>query len=110
VLLLNVALLGCILSLVALLALCMNGAPALVPHIAFLLIIAIVLFGLINWCEPCLFVKLLMRWEVATSMPLLPATDGQMAMQSMRQWHAVHIMGWAFGLRRLPHTGDDAGS
>ncbi|BDA42168.1 hypothetical protein COCOBI_03-0530 [Coccomyxa sp. Obi] len=49
VLLLNLALIGCILSLGALLALSINGAPALVPHVAFLLFLAIGLFFLINW-------------------------------------------------------------
>ncbi|CAL8468145.1 g7684 [Coccomyxa elongata] len=49
VLLLNVALIGCIFSLGALLALSINGAPALVPHVAFLLFLAIGLFFLINW-------------------------------------------------------------
>lgn len=49
VLLLNLALIGCILSLGSLLALSINGAPALVPHVAFLLFLAIGLFFLINW-------------------------------------------------------------
>jgi hypothetical protein len=52
VLLLNLALIGCILSLGSLLALSINGAPALVPHVAFLLFLAIVLFFLINWYIP----------------------------------------------------------
>ncbi len=51
VLLLNLALIGCILSLGSLLALSINGAPALVPHVAFLLFLAIGLFFLINWCD-----------------------------------------------------------
>ena len=48
--LLNAALVGCILSLAALLALSINGAPALVPHVAFLLCLAAGLLFLINWC------------------------------------------------------------
>ncbi len=51
VLVLNVALIGCIFSLGALLALSISGAPALVPHVAFLLFLAIGLFFLINWYE-----------------------------------------------------------
>lgn len=49
ILALNAALLGCILSLLALLALSISGAPALVPHVAFLLFLAVGLFFLINW-------------------------------------------------------------
>ena len=49
ILALNAALLGCILSLLALLVLCISGAPALVPHIGFLLFLAVGLLFLINW-------------------------------------------------------------
>ncbi len=49
ILALNAALFGCILSLVALLALSINGAPSLVPHVAFLLFLAVGLLFLINW-------------------------------------------------------------
>lgn len=48
-LLLNTALVGCIVSLCVLLALALNGAPALVPHVAFLLALAVGLLVLINW-------------------------------------------------------------
>lgn len=49
VLLLNTALVGCIVSLCVLLALALSGAPALVPHVAFLLALAVGLLVLINW-------------------------------------------------------------
>ena len=49
ILALNAALLGCILSLLALLILSVGGAPALVPHVAFLLFLAVGLLFLINW-------------------------------------------------------------
>ena len=53
-LLLNAALVGCIASLGALLALALQGAPALVPHVAFLLVLAGGLLVLINWWAPLL--------------------------------------------------------
>ncbi|CAK0761839.1 hypothetical protein CVIRNUC_002899 [Coccomyxa viridis] len=49
VLALNAALIGCILSLAALLVLSINGVPSLVPHVGFLLFLAIGLLFLINW-------------------------------------------------------------
>lgn len=49
ILALNAALLGCILSLLVLLTLSVSGAPALVPHVAFLLFLAVGLLFLINW-------------------------------------------------------------
>ena len=49
ILALNAALFGCILSLIALLTLSINGAPSLVPHVAFLLFLAVGLLFLINW-------------------------------------------------------------
>ena len=49
ILALNAALLGCILSLLVLLILSVGGAPALVPHVAFLLFLAVGLLCLINW-------------------------------------------------------------
>ncbi|KAK9826485.1 hypothetical protein WJX81_004036 [Elliptochloris bilobata] len=49
VLLLNAALVGCIASLGTLLVLALQGAPALVPHVAFLLALAAGLLLLINW-------------------------------------------------------------
>lgn len=53
-LLLNVALVGCIAALGVLLALALQGAPALVPHVAFLLVLAASLLVLINWHAPVL--------------------------------------------------------
>ena len=53
-LLLNVALVGCIAALGVLLALALQGAPALVPHVAFLLVLAAGLLVLINWHVPLL--------------------------------------------------------
>ena len=53
-LLLNVALVGCIAALGVLLALALQGTPALVPHVAFLLVLAAGLLVLINWHAPLL--------------------------------------------------------
>ena len=50
---LNAALLACILSLACLLALGLHGIPWLVPHAAFLLALAVALLILINWCGAC---------------------------------------------------------
>ena len=50
VLLINAALIGCIISLGVLLVLSIQGAAALVPHVAFLLFLAVGLLFLINWC------------------------------------------------------------
>lgn len=52
-LLLNASLVGCILSLGVLLVLSIQGAAALVPHVAFLLFLAVGLLFLINWCALC---------------------------------------------------------
>ena len=52
-LLINAALIGCIISLGVLLVLSIQGAAALVPHVAFLLFLAVGLLFLINWCAVC---------------------------------------------------------
>ena len=52
VIVVNLALLGCILSLVFLLFVAANVSWGLVGHVVALLVLAVTLLVLFNWCEP----------------------------------------------------------